>query len=112
MGMDFEHLTRTWLWQPPRSVLELAQSIGRVGRSNRPGKAIAYWDPWDFRLLVNRGSLSEHELKRMDQVRSVFESDLCRRLALGSQFNPTNESIPSFCKPPESPCDRCSRYYE
>lgn len=50
MGMDIKSLKWVVLWQPPFSILSLAQMIGRAGRNSK-GKAYALWDHDDFKLM-------------------------------------------------------------
>ena len=48
MGMDYDFLEACILFEPPFSLLALAQAIGRVGRSGRSASAAIWWHPDDF----------------------------------------------------------------
>lgn len=54
MGMDFDHLEEVVLWQPPSSLLSLAQAMGRVARADRPGRAWILWDRDDYSRDLSR----------------------------------------------------------
>jgi ATP-dependent DNA helicase RecQ len=48
MGMDIPHLSWVVLFQAPRTVLALAQAIGRVARAGKHGSALVFWSDEDF----------------------------------------------------------------
>jgi ATP-dependent DNA helicase RecQ len=48
MGMDYDFLEVCILFEPPFSLLALAQAVGRVGRSGRFASARVWWHPDDF----------------------------------------------------------------
>ncbi len=73
MGMDYQNLTWVLLWQPPRTVLSLAQALGRVGRNQKRGQALLLWDEVDFRWmneemihLLNKDA-SDHPKKHLEK---------------------------------------------
>ena len=116
MGMDFPQLSRAWIWQPPWSLLELSQAIGRVGRAEKPGHATVYWDPWDFRMLIRHPQTPQYVLDRLNPVRTFLESRVCRRTTLSQVFGNSSETLTCLQnqaqrEPSESPpiqlCDIC-----
>jgi ATP-dependent DNA helicase RecQ len=48
MGMDVPQLAWVVLYQAPRTLLALAQAIGRVARNGREGCALVFWSDEDF----------------------------------------------------------------
>lgn len=48
MGMDVPHLAWVILFQAPRTLLALAQAIGRVARNGKAGCALVFWSDEDF----------------------------------------------------------------
>ena len=48
MGMDIPHLAWVVLFQAPRTLLALAQAIGRVARNGKAGCALVFWSDEDF----------------------------------------------------------------
>ena len=107
MGMDFAHLSRVWLWQPPWSILELAQAVGRVGRSGRPGSATLYWDPWDFRALVRTTRSSDRRVNELLLVREYLEAHNCRRRGLIDGMEEQPGTAADACTEEQAPCDIC-----
>lgn len=51
MGMNYTHLKWVLLWSAPPSLLTLAQTVGRVGRSGDSSQSVVLWDYDDFRML-------------------------------------------------------------
>ncbi len=83
LGMDVGGLEWVTLWQPPRTLLALAQLVGRVGRSGRAGRAAVYWDDSDFlRPDVPVGELAREWIA----VRDFLRSTDCRRRRLEGYF--------------------------
>ncbi len=67
MGMDFSQLGWVVLWQLPYSVLDLAQMIGRAGRSDSiDARAFILWDDSDFLWLRNH--LDDRSLASFRQI--------------------------------------------
>lgn len=96
MGMDLDSLDWVLLLQPPLSVLQLAQQIGRAGRGSRKGNALLLWDETDFREPWS-------DPKALGEVRSFLHSPGCRTRALELWFG----EIQSEESPPCGRCDRC-----
>jgi ATP-dependent DNA helicase RecQ len=94
MGMDYPNLRWSILWQPPPSLLALAQALGRVGRRRElPASATVLWDEEDFRSL-----------QWLAQSFLLYRQ--CHTQALDTYFNPikTTPSLPRFC----DNCEFCS----
>jgi len=106
MGMDFPQLTRAWIWQPPWSLLELSQAIGRVGRAEKFGRATVYWDPWDFRMLVRHPHTPRYVLDRIEPVRQFLEERRCRRSSLRTVFGGPKQG-PTCIQSNAQLCDVC-----
>jgi ATP-dependent DNA helicase RecQ len=102
MGMDYANLKWTVLWQPPSSLLGLAQSLGRVGRNrNRPAFATVFWDEEDFRNLewMTRGSARRGE--ELHALQNFLKTYRCRDQGLSAYFNYPN------CEDSVTHCGRC-----
>ena len=105
MGMDFPHLNWAVLWQAPPSLLSLAQSIGRVGRSHIAGEAYVFWEEEDFRLLSWIGIQSSQRGKDLLSVLSFLKEKTCRRILLKKYFHPNALNASKTCKQ----CDVCTQ---
>lgn len=96
MGMDHPHLRWAVLWQAPTSLLSLAQSIGRVGRSpDFDAEALVMWDTEDFALLEWCLGESLRRREELLAVREFLRSTGCRRNSLAKYFNCFTE--PEYC---------------
>jgi len=73
MGMDYASLGWVLLWQPPGTLLSLAQALGRVGRGGRPGHARLFWEEEDFRILGFLASRSPNAEERLRELREYLE---------------------------------------
>jgi ATP-dependent DNA helicase RecQ len=113
MGMDYPHLIWALLWQPPLSLLQLTQALGRVGRNPKvPSRALVLWSPEDFKLMgwaIGDSSRIRSEVKR---TLEFLEKPQCRTEALthyfgNHQYNDTRQPVAlhqmSLCKN----CDFC-----
>ncbi len=69
MGMDYDFLEVCILFEPPFSLLALAQAVGRVGRSGRPASARIWWHPDDFSRHRWLTDGSRRAGQRMQEVR-------------------------------------------
>jgi ATP-dependent DNA helicase RecQ len=101
MGMNYEHFEWSLIWQAPPSLLSLAQSIGRVGRGNKKGRAVSLWDYDDFHLLEWINCASPRRKQDLEDVLLFFEKKGCRRQALISYFD---ERLAPAC---QNKCDYC-----
>jgi superfamily II DNA helicase RecQ len=73
MGIDTGNCQSAILYGPPHSVVDLVQEIGRVGRDGQLSVAI---------MLYN-----SHHLRNVDKdVKTLFQSNTCRRKALMGNF--------------------------
>jgi ATP-dependent DNA helicase RecQ len=102
MGMDYAHFRWTVLWQPPPSLLSLAQALGRVGRDRTlAASAHIFWDEEDFRNLewMTQGSIIRREA--LSNLRSFLQRLECRDQALKTYFNPPN------CEDSVTTCESC-----
>lgn len=102
MGMDQKNLLWAVLWQSPPSLLSLAQSIGRVGRSNKMGNALIFWSDIDFQMVEWTLGASERKRKDLFETFQFFQRQECRRMSLERYF----EKVPDKtvkCKA----CDYC-----
>lgn len=90
LGMDIRELDWVVLWEPPRSLLALAQALGRVGRAGRPGEAFVFWEPAD----AARGGPS---------VMNWLHDLRCRRVSIAPYFAGPDAS------PAVTACGRCDR---
>lgn len=104
MGMDYGHLKWVILWQPPVSLLSLAQMIGRVGRSqNADSVAVVFWDDEDFRLsewMTERSCRIQYDL---EELARFLRKESCYRTQLEFYFNQNTFKKSSFEK-----CQQCS----
>lgn len=69
MGMDYPALRFGVLFDPPYTVLQLAQSLGRVGRAGRPAWVFALWCIQDlFRLkqITQHHAVAHEEALRLE----------------------------------------------
>jgi ATP-dependent DNA helicase RecQ len=91
MGMNFPSLRWVILWQVPYSVLDLAQMLGRAGRTaNEPATAFALWDDADFFWL------SKHlQTSQLQELRELYETTegLDRRLEAHFSERPLEHSV-------------------
>lgn len=110
MGMDYSFLRWVILWQAPPSILALAQSVGRVGRAGRPGKALVFWDDDDFRLLewTVRGSSRRRE--SLLAIYRYLHSDGCRESSMRSYFETGHPRAPGYADLVCGRCDWCHRH--
>jgi len=104
MGMDYAHLRWVILWQPPVSLLSLAQIIGRVGRSqNTDAIAVIFWDDEDFRLsewMTERSSRIQQDL---EDLAKFLRKESCYCAQLDFYFNQKSSKKNSSIK-----CSACS----
>jgi ATP-dependent DNA helicase RecQ len=107
MGMDYPHLRWVLLWQAPPSLLNLAQAIGRAGRSaSDPARACVFWDADDFQLIDWMTHGSERRKDDLNAVAHFLKEPGCRAASLENFFN--GESDPkhrNYC----GRCDHCER---
>lgn len=112
LGIHYSYLRWVVLWQPTLTLLGLAQSIGRVGRSfdkdpkSGNSLAIVFWDDEDFKSLewsIRNTPRMRHELA---ETYRFLEKRKCRRILLYEYFEQTtsNGEGPSAC---EHYCDFC-----
>ncbi|XP_061170261.1 putative ATP-dependent DNA helicase Q1 [Saccostrea echinata] len=73
MGVDCAKFYNVILYGPPKTVVELIQEIGRVGRDGQTSTAL---------LLYNSFNLCKVE----SDVKNIIKSDKCRRFALLQPF--------------------------
>jgi superfamily II DNA helicase RecQ len=73
MGVDCAKFYNVILYGPPKTVVDLIQEVGRVGRDGQASTAL---------LLYNSFHLRDVE----SDVKNVIKSDKCRRLALLQPF--------------------------
>jgi ATP-dependent DNA helicase RecQ len=107
MGMDYAHPRWSILWQPPSSLLALAQALGRVGRNrNRPARATVFWDEEDFRSLEWLTLGSPRQARSFEEVKTYLQKSGCRRHALQVYFNPEGA-----ISPPSPSCESCDYCY-
>lgn len=106
MGMDYPNLRWTLLWQPPASLLALAQALGRVGR--RPevsAHASLFWDEEDFQMLRWLYGRSPRGSNALQQIFLYIKEAGCRTSRLEAFFNTDGHSEPhSGC----GHCDFCA----
>lgn len=103
MGMDYAYLRWVILWQPPLSLLSLAQAIGRVGRGRTSETlALVLWDPDEFRSMDWGVSHSVKAMQELDALSQYFHKESCRRAGLENYFNRYSVKRPcqkcDFCK--------------
>ncbi len=70
MGMDYGFLEVCILFEPPFSLLALAQAVGRVGRGGRSASAIVWWHPDDFSRHRWLTAGCDRADRRMQEVRA------------------------------------------
>jgi ATP-dependent DNA helicase RecQ len=88
MGMNHPHLKWVALWQAPPSLLSLAQTIGRVGRSSTHlSRALVLWDSEDFRLLEWMIQESPRRRSELIETFNYLSRAQCRREGLKSYFD-------------------------
>src|SRR5690606_24555353 len=85
-GMDILQLRWVVLFQAPLSLLALAQSIGRVGRSNQAGEALILWEESDFRLNEWGVLHSERRKEDLTEVYHYLSKHQCRTQGLSRYF--------------------------
>lgn len=86
MGMDYRGLRQAFLWEPTESLLAFAQLVGRVGRDERGGRALALWSVEDFarlRMWLGRTPEDRAELQACERF---YASSACRRTLLRDYF--------------------------
>jgi len=99
MGMDYSYLNYVVLHQAPLSILNLMQSIGRVGRNSAiNAKALVLWDRSDFQSSEWMTKNSQKSNDELVELLKFFETPHCRIQALSSYFNP---------KTPLPQCQQC-----
>jgi ATP-dependent DNA helicase RecQ len=93
MGMDHHHLNWVLLWQPPLSILQFTQALGRVGRDmTTSAYASMFWSGEDLR------SNESHSM------RSFLATPGCRSRALHKYYNEESKvTLPSA----STACLRC-----
>ena len=103
MGMDYRNLRWSVLWQPPASLLSLAQALGRVGRDRElPASATVFWDEEDFRSLQWLTAGSERQTLSFERMKAFLTQSQCRIQALESSFSDGERP-----KRPMWGCGRC-----
>jgi ATP-dependent DNA helicase RecQ len=107
MGMDYGHLSWVALLQAPSSLLGFAQAIGRVGRAEKRGKAMVFWDFEDFKLLewMLQGDQADEKRKELVHVMHYLQEDRCRVVGLKDFFSEKDSKTHLPCKR----CDQCAR---
>jgi ATP-dependent DNA helicase RecQ len=86
MGMDYDFLEVCILFEPPFSLLALAQAVGRVGRSGRSALARVWWHPDDFSRHRWMTTGCDRAEGRMQEVRAWCSASDPRH-ALEKYFN-------------------------
>ncbi|XP_069105520.1 bifunctional 3'-5' exonuclease/ATP-dependent helicase WRN-like [Argopecten irradians] len=95
MGIDFVDLHSVVLYGPPNTNLELIQEVGRAGRDGDPSVAL---------ILSN-----SYHLHHVDsEVKAIFTTSECRRVALMSSFlNPPDINLLMKETGKHTCCDIC-----
>lgn len=86
MGMDYAFLQRCVLFEPPFSLLSLAQAVGRVGRAGRAARAWVFWHEDDFTRQLWLSRSSDSARIRLEEVWKWCR-DPEPRVALEKYFN-------------------------
>jgi ATP-dependent DNA helicase RecQ len=74
MGMDYPKLRFAILFDPPYSILQLAQALGRVGRSGIEAQAHFLWNAHDFLRLRNHCRGRPRALAELDRLERWYRS--------------------------------------
>jgi ATP-dependent DNA helicase RecQ len=80
MGVDLPELRWCALWEPPSTLLALAQQIGRVTRTEQPASALLLWDEGDFVRLAARNPLDARE--SLPGLLAFYRGRACRKQLL------------------------------
>jgi len=91
MGMNYAFLKRCILFEPTRTLLSLAQAIGRVGRSGALARAQVFWHENDF-LGMEARITDQEQRGRLREVYRWCASSECPRSNLENYFNETEKS--------------------
>jgi ATP-dependent DNA helicase RecQ len=91
MGMNYAFLKRCIVFDPTRTLLSLAQAVGRVGRGGTSATAQILWHENDFLGLESRITDPE-ALRRLREVREWCKTSDCPRLRLENYFNGSEKS--------------------
>jgi ATP-dependent DNA helicase RecQ len=101
MGIDVARLRWVAMWQPPPSLLALAQAVGRAGRDAEvEARALVLWDDADFAALERRADEAPGRAHDLRELREFLLSTDCRARELARRFR---ASINDRC----GKCDRC-----
>jgi ATP-dependent DNA helicase RecQ len=97
MGMDHQHLNWVLLWQPPLSLLQLTQALGRVGRNEETlSHALIFWSAEDFRISSFNSP-----------VQTFLGREDCRRRGLSKYYNDASQVTLLGASQPCFQCDFC-----
>jgi ATP-dependent DNA helicase RecQ len=86
MGMDYPALRFAVLFDPPYSMLQLAQTLGRVGRSGLRSQVFAFWCAQDFARMGQFLRTQAQGLQELHRLQEWYCSPLPARLALERDF--------------------------
>lgn len=87
MGMDYPFLKFCVLFDPAFNLLSLAQSLGRVGRSNSAATAYVLWHEDDFKKLDWLTQGKSERVRELDRVQEWCKTKDNHREYLEKYFN-------------------------
>jgi ATP-dependent DNA helicase RecQ len=97
MGMDHRHLNWVLLWQPPVSILQLTQALGRVGRDEKTSsRALIFWSAEDFR-----------DPSLNSPMKTFLSREECRSQGLSKYYNDASQVTLLDASQPCFQCDFC-----
>ncbi|MBS1959077.1 MAG: ATP-dependent DNA helicase RecQ [Bdellovibrionales bacterium] len=92
MGMDYPKLKYAIIFDPPYSILQLAQGLGRVGRSGEPAQVFLLWNDHDFVRLKRQARPRPRAFSELLRLQMWYQSGESPKESLEKDFREDTDS--------------------
>ena len=92
MGMDYPKLRYAIIFDPPYSILQLAQGLGRVGRSGEAAQVFLLWNDHDFMKLKRQSRPRPRAFSELLRLQRWYQSTESPKESLEKDFRDDTES--------------------